>query len=130
MMLHWIAGHHGEGLAAETASHLMLPGRRRGEEAQPAPGTHPRDIVGPVLQRALSIMEQHVEEPLACAEIARRVGLSLRQLQRLFARALQTTPVRHYQLMRLSRAHGLLQQTNLSVTEIAMSAGFGSLEHF
>lgn len=130
MMLHWIAGHHGEGLAAEIGSHLMLPGRRGGDAVQPAPGTDPRDIVDPVLQRALSIMEQHIEEPLACAEIARRVGLSLRQLQRLFARALRTAPVRQYQLIRLSKAHALLQQTDLSVTEIAMSAGFGSLEHF
>lgn len=130
MMLHWIAGQHGEGLAAEIASHLMLPGWRRGDAVQPAPWTQSREIADPVLERALSLMEHHVEEPLTCAEIARSVGLSLRQLQRLFARALQTTPVRQYQLVRLSKAHALLQQTDLSVTEIAMSAGFGSLEHF
>jgi len=38
--------------------------------------------------------------------------------------------VRHYQHIRLTKAHALLQQTDLSVTEIAVSAGFGSLEHF
>ncbi len=75
-------------------------------------------------------MEQTVEEPLPCAQIARRAGLSMRRMQRLFEKALGTTPVRHYQFIRLTKAHALLQQTDLSVTEIAVSAGFGSLEHF
>lgn len=130
MMLQWIAGQHGQSLATEIANHLMLPAWRRGEEAQPAPWARSPAPADPQLRQALALMERHVEEPLSCAEIARRAGLSLRQLQRLFARTLETTPVRHYQLVRLSRAHALLQQTDLSVTEIAVSAGFGSLEHF
>jgi AraC family carnitine catabolism transcriptional activator len=130
MMLHWIAGQQGETLAGEVAAHLMLPGWRSGDEPQPAPGAVPRKSVDPVLARALSIMEKNIEEPVSCTAIARRVGLSQRQLQRLFARDLGTTPVRQYQLVRLSRAHALLQQTDLSITEIAVGAGFGSLEHF
>jgi AraC family carnitine catabolism transcriptional activator len=38
--------------------------------------------------------------------------------------------MRHYLLQRLAKAHKLLQQTDLSVTEVAVSAGFTSLEHF
>jgi AraC family carnitine catabolism transcriptional activator len=75
-------------------------------------------------------MEQTIEEPLPCAEIARRAGISMRQMQRLFAKAVGASPVRHYQFVRLTKAHALLQQTDLSVTEIAVSAGFASLEHF
>jgi AraC family carnitine catabolism transcriptional activator len=145
MMLHWIAAQPDETpasktpasktltsktLAAEIAAHLMLPGWRRGEEAQPAPGAVAHRNVDPILERALSIMERHIEEPVSCIAIARGVGLSQRQLQRLFARNLGTSPVRRYQLIRLSRAHALLQQTDLSITEIAVGAGFGSLEHF
>jgi AraC-like DNA-binding protein len=51
-------------------------------------------------------------------------------MQRLFAREIGASPVRHCQRIHLSKAHALLQQTDLSVTEIAVSAGFGSLEHF
>jgi AraC family carnitine catabolism transcriptional activator len=130
MMLAWIDGRQGGALAGEIASHLMLSGWRRGDQPQPAPWVQSQPIADPVLEQALALMERHIEEPLSCAEIARRVGLSLRQLQRLFARELNATPVHHYQLVRLSKAHALLQQTDLSVTEIAMSAGFGSLEHF
>jgi AraC family carnitine catabolism transcriptional activator len=130
MMLHLISEEHGDAFAKEIASYLMLPGWRRGDEDQPAPWVTARRAVDPVLEKALAQMESHIEEPLSCGVIARRVGVSSRQLQRLFARALGTTPVRHYQRIRLSRAHALLQQTDLSVTEISVGAGFGSLEHF
>ncbi|MDQ7249126.1 GlxA family transcriptional regulator [Dongia sedimenti] len=130
MMLHGIAVEHGPALAAEIAAHLMLPSLRKGEDSQPAPGIKARKTADPVLDRALALMEKSIEEPIACSAIARRIGVTSRQLQRLFARELETTPVRHYQSLRLSRAHALLQQTDLSVTEIAVSAGFNSLEHF
>jgi AraC family transcriptional regulator, carnitine catabolism transcriptional activator len=130
MMLHGIAEEHGASLAGEIAAHLMLPNGRKPEESQPAPWIKPRKTADPVLERALALMEKSIEEPIACSVIARRVGVTARQLQRLFARELETTPVRHYQRLRLSRAHALLQQTDLSVTEIAVSAGFNSLEHF
>jgi len=130
MMLDWIARDQGAILAAETAAHLMLPGWRRGDEPQPAPGVKTRQRLDPMLERVVTIMEQNIEEPLPCARIARRVGISVRRMQRLFARNIGASPVRHYQFIRLTRAHALLQQTDLSVTEIAVSAGFGSLEHF
>jgi len=130
MMLDWIARDQDRSLAAEVASHLILPGWRRAEEPQPAADAKPRKNADPLLDRALALMEQNIEEPLPCAAIARRAGLSMRRMQRLFARNLGTRPARHYQRIRLSKAHALLQQTELSVTEIAVSAGFGSLEHF
>jgi AraC family carnitine catabolism transcriptional activator len=130
MMLSRIAEDEGTSLAAEVAAHLMLPGWRRGEDPQPVPGAKPRGAGDPVLDRAVAIMERNIEEPLSCAAVARRAGLSMRQMQRLFAKTLGTRPALHYQRIRLSRAHALLQQTDLSVTEIAVGAGFGSLEHF
>ncbi|WP_395015438.1 GlxA family transcriptional regulator [Dongia sp.] len=130
MMLQGIAAEHGADLAGEIAAHLMLPGWRKGEDSQPAPGVKARQAADPVLERALALMEKSIEEPIPCSSIARRVGVTTRQLQRIFARELETTPVRHYQRLRLSRAHALLQQTDLSVTEIAVGAGFNSLEHF
>ena len=130
MMLAWIARDADAALAAAVAAHLMLPTWRRGDEPQPVPGAKAAMRTNPALQRVVAIMEQQVEEPWTCGRIARRAGLSMRRMQRLFEKALGTTPVRHYQFIRLTRAHALLQQTDLSVTEIAISAGFGSLEHF
>ena len=75
-------------------------------------------------------MQQQIDEPLTCSEIAERVGLSQRQLQRHFQQSFGTTMQRHYVTMRLAVAHKLLQQTDLPVTEIAVSTGFASLENF
>jgi transcriptional regulator GlxA family with amidase domain len=38
---------------------------------------------------AQALMREHVDEPLSCREIARRVGLSLRQMERRFRDVLQ-----------------------------------------
>jgi AraC family carnitine catabolism transcriptional activator len=67
---------------------------------------------------------------LTCAEIARRVGLSLRQLERRFVDAAQCSVLDRYRLIRMAQAHQLLQQTELSVTEVAFACGFSSPEYF
>jgi AraC family carnitine catabolism transcriptional activator len=130
MMLEWISQDQNLALAQEIAAHLMLPAWRKGEAPQPAPGLGADRIADPLLERVVGIMERNIEEPLSCARIARQAGITMRRMQRLFARSLGTSPVRHYQFIRLTKAHALLQQTDLSVTEISVSAGFSSLEHF
>jgi AraC family carnitine catabolism transcriptional activator len=75
-------------------------------------------------------MREHVEEPLSCEEIARRLGLSLRQIERRFRREVRSSLLQKYRLIRMSRAHQLLQQTKLSVTEVALACGFSSPEYF
>jgi AraC family carnitine catabolism transcriptional activator len=125
MTIAWIASQHGPALASEIAQHLLLRSRRP-DEAQlsaEAPGQ-------PLLQRVLALMEQSIEEPLSCAALARRLRLSPRRLQRLFRRELSSTPSQQYRKLRLAKAHALLQQTDLPVTEIAFSAGFSSPAHF
>ena len=62
--------------------------------------------------------------------IAAQLGVSARHLRRLFQEQVGVTPV---QLARSSRAHfarRLLDDTDLSVTDIAFASGFGSLRQF
>jgi AraC family transcriptional regulator of adaptative response / DNA-3-methyladenine glycosylase II len=62
--------------------------------------------------------------------VAGRLGLSVRHLRRLFQDQVGVTPA---QLARSSRAHfarRLLDDTDLSVTEVAFASGFGSLRQF
>ncbi len=75
-------------------------------------------------------MQQTLDEPLSCRQIADRIGMSQRQLQRHFQRHLGVSIARQYLSYRLAKAHKLLQQTELPVTEIAVTCGFGSLESF
>jgi len=130
MMLHWIRERHGAALAKEIADHLLLV-RIRGPATPQLAASPPAPRAGdPALRRALDVMERRIEEPLSCRALAKSVGLSLRQLQRLFLDNLATTPSRHYRLIRLAKAHALLQQTDLPVTEVALSAGFAAPAHF
>jgi AraC family transcriptional regulator of adaptative response / DNA-3-methyladenine glycosylase II len=60
-------------------------------------------------------------------EVAKRAGFSTRQLRRLMVQAFGVTPVEIMQTERLLFAKKLLQETDLEVTEVALSAGFRSL---
>jgi AraC-like DNA-binding protein len=62
--------------------------------------------------------------------LAQRLGVGSRQLTRLFARHLQASPSKVARTARVQRAKRLLDETSLSMTEIAMRAGFGSLRRF
>ncbi len=62
--------------------------------------------------------------------MAQRAGVSVRQLDRLFRRQMNTTFAAHYRAIRLERARDLLVQTALPLTEVALAAGFASASHF
>ena len=69
-------------------------------------------------------MEANIEDPLDAASIAKVVGRSNRQVERLFRQFLGRTPVGFYLELRLSKARDLLIQTDMCVTEIALASGF------
>lgn len=82
------------------------------------------------LQRAVELMSQHLEDPISALEIAKRVGLSLRQVERLFLRHLSCTPGRYYMSVRLERARELLRHSNAPILDVALSTGFTSHSYF
>jgi len=84
----------------------------------------------PALLRVIEKMEATIEEPMSRDTMARFVGLSSRQLDRLFARHLKCSFQSLYRSIRLTHARKLLEQSPLSVTEIAFAAGFTSIAHF
>src|SRR5262249_13037989 len=63
-------------------------------------------------------------------ELAARLGVSARHLRRLFGTHLGVTPDGLARSARIHFARRLLDDTDLSVTEIAFAAGFGSLRQF
>ena len=62
--------------------------------------------------------------------LATRVGMGERQLRRLFERHLGASPVAVAQTRRVLFAKQLIHDTRLSMAEIAMAGGFGSLRRF
>lgn len=78
------------------------------------------------LKLAVDAMYDNIEEPLALHEIARTAGVSLRQIERLFAAHLSASPGRYYRSIRLEVAKQMIEQTDLTLIEISAATGFGS----
>ena len=84
----------------------------------------------PKLSEAVTLMESNIEEPLATDDIANLVGISRRQLERLFKQYLGTVPSRYYLELRLQRARQLLLESHHSIVQIGLMCGFSSGSHF
>lgn len=84
----------------------------------------------PKLSEAVTLMEANIEEPLATDDIAALVGLSRRQLDRLFKQHLAEVPSRYYLGLRLQRARQLLLESHHSIVQIGLMCGFASGSHF
>ncbi len=78
----------------------------------------------------IELMEANLAEPLSLIEIADRVGLSRRQIERLFRQEMGRSPARYYLEIRLDRARHLLIQSTLPVVDVAVACGFVSASHF
>ena len=130
MMHMLIAEAHGPELARKVSDWFMHTDIRPGQSAQRASLTERYGVHDDRLTAALELMENHPGEPLSRAATARRVGLSTRQLDRLFAEKLGTGHASHYRRIRLQRARDLLRQSAVPITEIALGCGFSSASHF
>jgi transcriptional regulator GlxA family with amidase domain len=78
----------------------------------------------------IELMEANLAEPLSLVEIAAHVGLSRRQIERLFRQEMGRSPARYYLEIRLERARHLLIQSSMPVVEVAVACGFVSASHF
>ena len=75
-------------------------------------------------------MEAHLETPLSIAGIAAAARVSQRQLNRLFDTYVGKTPSLYYRDIRLDRARGLVTQTDMALSQVALASGFASPVHF
>lgn len=126
---HLIEKHIGRSSAQKSRHVLLLDRAREGANAQPHPPVAPT-VTDDRVRRALIIMEQNLAEPLPIAQIATRLKVSTRQLERLFQQAIGMRPGEFYRTLRLRFAGFLLNTTDRPVTEIAMDAGFSDCAHF
>jgi transcriptional regulator GlxA family with amidase domain len=81
------------------------------------------------VQRALSLIDAGTEQRLNVAELAAQVGLSRRQLLRLFRREIGKTPAEVLMHRRLERAHSLVLHSHLPLAVVSSAVGFSSQSH-
>ena len=130
LMLKLIADHHGEDLANAVADQLIYSSIRTDQDTQRLSVPTRIGVRHPKLSQVIQMMESNIEEPISPAILARDVGMSTRQLERLFRRYLNRSPKRYYMELRLQKARNLLMQTDMSVINVALSCGFASPSHF
>ncbi len=130
LSLRLIALHYDAATAAAVADQLIHHRIREGDEGQRMELRTRLGVSHPKLLAVIQQMEESLEEPVNCAQLAAGVGLSTRQLERLFRKYLGTAPTKYYLSLRLSRARFLLRQTSLPILSIALACGFVSASHF
>ncbi|MER8499321.1 GlxA family transcriptional regulator [Mesorhizobium sp. M0751] len=125
-----VAGHAGAYVAQEVCRHATVEGQRSGSNRQTGPSGLAFAGVSDKLAMAMRIMEENVETALSMGDVAGRVGISRRQLERLFAIHIGQPPARHYLRVRVDQAKRLLEGTRMPIIDIAVACGFISASHF
>ena len=121
LMLHLIAARHGQELVTKISEQCIMDRVRQAHDHQRMPYRVRLGIHHPKLIGAIEMMEANVEEPLDQAMLARYVGLSRRQLERLFRKHLGRSPAQYYLELRLERARHLLYQTTMPIMNVAFA---------
>lgn len=78
------------------------------------------------IKRVVGIMAENLEDPLPISDIANKVGVSARQIERIFAKNLNASPVKYYRTLRLESAIQLVEHTDMQLFEIAVATGFST----
>jgi transcriptional regulator GlxA family with amidase domain len=130
LMLHLIRGSHGAKLVMDISEQFIVERLRASNDRQRIPQP---ECIGPGYQHlteAAEIMAANIEDPLPLAELAGAVGLSLRQLERLFHRYFSINPAQYYMNLRLRRAQELLTHSSHPIMQVTVACGFQSSSHF
>ncbi len=130
MMLRFIADQGGVALARQVAEVMLHQEIRDGENAQRQDLRYRLGTANAKVIEAVRVMENHLEDPLSCRQLAETVNLSTRQLERLFRRHFDQTPGQYYLRIRLDKGRDLLRRTSRSILDIAVASGFTSTSHF
>ena len=130
LLLKIIADEHGEELANAVADQMIYSSIRTDQDTQRLSVPTRIGVRHPKLSKVIQMMEINIEEPISPSILAKDVGMSTRQLERLFRRYLDRSPKRYYMELRLQKARNLLMQTDMSVINVALACGFASPSHF
>lgn len=114
-----------ECIATAIALALSQHARAIAAPSKAGPRLAPRQI-----RAVQSYVEEHLEQPIALAELAAAAGLSSFHFLRAFKESLGVTPGQYVLDQRMERARSLLKTSNLSIAEIGVRVGFDYSSHF
>ncbi|NSY41462.1 helix-turn-helix domain-containing protein [Leisingera sp. ANG59] len=130
LALHLVADVYGTPVAtrlAQTFIHTRLSDARSTQNGEVL---HAALSGSGLVNKAIALFQDHLENPLPMAEVARILGSSPRRIERHFKQHCGTTPCSYYRQMRLDHARKLLLRTNMTLIEVAIAAGFSTCASF
>ena len=95
-----------------------------------APGFAPIDASSRIVQKATLLIDENFLSENNIKNLAKTLNITDRSLRRVFLSEYGVSPIQYLQTNKLLLAKNLLTDTNLSITDIAFTAGFGSIRRF
>ena len=129
LSLHLIEQALGPDIATEVAcwfQHPLVRGQGVSQRKPTFAAESTNDMLPPVVRNAVALFSDHLEDPLKIADVAREVGVSVRQLERLFHKTTGRTPLIYYRSMRMHKARQLLLYGTHTMAEVAAAVGYSS----
>ncbi|MEU9143738.1 helix-turn-helix domain-containing protein [Streptomyces sp. NPDC048349] len=128
MALAMVAEDHGQAVALATARMMVMYMKRSGGQSQ---FSVPLSVQAPPddpVEAVCRWIAEHPREDLSTEALAARMHLSARHFSRLFGRRTGSTPASYVETARLEAARRLLEESDLSLPEIAAASGLGSVK--
>ncbi|MEQ8442450.1 MAG: GlxA family transcriptional regulator [Alphaproteobacteria bacterium] len=124
-----IERHLDHDLAQKALSIMMVDGSRNAAPAQPQPPIA-QSVQDDRVARAILILEERLSDPPRIGDLARRIGISRRQLERGFQQELGMSYGDFSRRLRLDHGLWLIATSNRSVLDITLECGFNGQSHF
>lgn len=107
--------------------HPLVRGQGVRQRIPTVTATSTDDMLPEPVASAVAIFSENIETPLSVIDVADRINVSPRQLERHFKKATGTSPSLYFRGMRMAAARQLVMYSNKTMSDIAMSCGYGSL---
>lgn len=130
LILKLIEATQGAALADRVAEQMIYSSIRLLQDGARISLPHRTAIRNPKILAVIGVMEKNIETPVSPKLFAARIGVSPRQMERLFRKYTGLSPNKYYMQLRLAKSRTLLLQTDMSVIDVALASGFSSASHF
>ncbi|MEH6740484.1 MAG: GlxA family transcriptional regulator [Sulfitobacter sp.] len=126
LSLHLVEASLGAGVATEVAcwfQHPLVRGQGVSQRKPTFAAESTNDMLPEVVRHSVELFTQNLEDPINIADVADMVGVSVRQLERIFYKATGKTPFHYYRSLRMHKARQLLHYSKETMGQIALAVG-------
>ena len=123
----------GGDVANEVACWFQHPMMRKAGVRQTLPVRHtidPDTDLSPIVSRAIKIFAEDLSNPAAVADVAERLNITPRHLERRFKQSTGQNPTRYFRHLRMQAARQIVMYTNDAIADVAAAVGYANAKPF